>query len=340
MVGTRHYLRLAAHVRAAGGKLVLVGDPAQLAEIDAGGVFSALLHRRSPLSLTGNQRQTADWERAALIALRDGDADTALAAYVAAERIHVHVTPSRTCRQLATDYVAHRDQRDDPYAVVALAITRRDVARLNDTIRTELQANGALGPDTVVVPGDDDDRSYASGDLVIITSNDHRVGLLNGTRGTVIAVDPRRLSLRTESGDEVTVPTVWAASHLDHGYAMTVHKAQGLTTKVALLYGASALCQQAGYVAMSRGREANHLYASLGSLQPEPAGVGLGANEQLLTSNPAEVVRALAEFLGQDRRQVLALDQQPLLAEPTRDLGPSRYPWFAPSRGTGSDRSR
>ena len=41
---------------------------------------------------------------------------------------------------------------------------------------------------------------------------------------------------------------------------MTCHKAQGATVDVALLYGAGALTREAGYVALSRGRLANHLY--------------------------------------------------------------------------------
>jgi hypothetical protein len=124
---------------------------------------------------------------------------------------------------------------------------------------------------------------------------------------------------------------------------MTVHKAQGLTTAVALLYGASALCQQAGYVAMSRGREANHLYANLGSLQPGRAPAGLGCDDGVLASNSAEVVRALAGYFGHDRRQVLALDQQPSTSRPTLPTRePENWPfqWFEPNRDTGLGRSR
>ena len=50
--------------------------------------------------------------------------------------------------------------------------------------------------------------------------------------------------------------------HLDHGYAMTCHKAQGATVQTALLYGTGALTREAGYVALSRGRVANHLYVT------------------------------------------------------------------------------
>ena len=67
-----------------------------------------------------------------------------------------------------------------------------------------------------------------------------------GTTGQEIKLDARHL----------------AEGRLDHGYAATCHKAQGLTVDVALLYGTDALTREAGYVAMSRGRRANHLYAT------------------------------------------------------------------------------
>ena len=43
---------------------------------------------------------------------------------------------------------------------------------------------------------------------------------------------------------------------------MTCHKAQGATVDVALLYGTAGLTREAGYVALSRGRTANHLYVA------------------------------------------------------------------------------
>ena len=57
-----------------------------------------------------------------------------------------------------------------------------------------------------------------------------------------------------------------AEGRLDHGYATTCHKAQGLTVDVALVYGTDALTREAGYVALSRGRRANHLYATTSDL--------------------------------------------------------------------------
>ena len=78
------------------------------------------------------------------------------------------------------------------------------------------------------------------------------------------------MTLTTDEQQLVTVPVEWAGRHLDHGYAMTCHKAQGATVEVALLYGAGVLTREAGYVALSRGRAANHLYVPDG-LSDDPA---------------------------------------------------------------------
>jgi conjugative relaxase-like TrwC/TraI family protein len=338
MIGTVQFTRLARAVAAAGGKLVAVGDPSQLTEIDAGGMFAALVHTGEPLSLTGNQRQTANWEAAALTRLRDGEVDAALDSYIAHGRIHLGTDAVDVRRQLADHYVAQHVQGGD---VVALACSRRETAALNDAIREGMRAVGKVGPDRVTIPSESGDRCYASGDQVIVTHNDHQLGLLNGTRGVLVKVDDDALTLkRNDNGEAVSVTPAWAADHLDHGYAMTVHKAQGLTTRVALLYGSAALCQQAGYVGMSRGAEANHLYASTSAFVGESAGVqsDVPTFELVTGPDPEEVLGRLRERLAVSSRQTLASAQQPQLGPrglrpedlrlhhrpPERDLGRSR----------------
>ena len=63
---------------------------------------------------------------------------------------------------------------------------------------------------------------------------------------------PSYLDDRTVHGD----PT------LLHGYAMTVHVAQGLTVDHAFVLAGPGLNRELGYTALSRGRESNHLYAA------------------------------------------------------------------------------
>lgn len=80
MVDTRTLAGLLAHTRAAAGTLVLVGDPAQLPEVGAGGLFPALARHPDTIALTDNRRQTDEWERRALADLRAGDPGAAVAA--------------------------------------------------------------------------------------------------------------------------------------------------------------------------------------------------------------------------------------------------------------------
>lgn len=272
MADTRTLAMLLAHTRSAAGTLVLVGDPAQLPEIGAGGLFAALARHLDTIRLTDNRRQTAEWERRALSDLRAGDPDAAVATYAQHGRVHAAPTDQLPDR-IVDHYLRHldragQDDRDgdvepaDAERVVMLAVRRADVTHLNDTTRHRLLATGRLGPDAITAGQGERSREYRAGDRVLVTANDHRLGLLNGTRGTVTAVDRVRstLTLAVEDTQQVTVPADWAARHLDHGYAMTGHKAQGATVEVALLYGTGALTREAGYVALPRGRTANHRY--------------------------------------------------------------------------------
>jgi len=87
---------------------VLVGDPRQLPEIEAGGLFTQLAQHPRTLHLTDNRRQQDGWERDALAGLRTGNIDTALDAYIAHGRIH-QAPDSETLRaELVSDYLQAR----------------------------------------------------------------------------------------------------------------------------------------------------------------------------------------------------------------------------------------
>ena len=75
MIGTRKLARLLDHAHRAGAKIVLVGDPHQLPEIDAGGAFVGLAERLGAVQLVANRRQRDPVERRALLDLRNGAID-------------------------------------------------------------------------------------------------------------------------------------------------------------------------------------------------------------------------------------------------------------------------
>lgn len=193
---------------------------------------------------------------------RDGDPAAGLAAYAAAGRITTLAdADSQRAALVAAWWQATRDAAD-PGQTVMLAHRRADVAELNRRAPHTVQLAGRLtGPVVYGTDEQENPRCFAVGDLVILRRNDHRRGLINGQRGTVAAVDPPSGSLRIDTGDrQVTAGrSHLMAGVLEHGYALTVHQAQGLTVDRALPLGTASLYREAGYVGLSRARHRTDL---------------------------------------------------------------------------------
>jgi hypothetical protein len=241
--------------------VVLVGDPHQLPEIDAGGAFRALLARTDPIELHENRRQREAWERAALDQLRAGQAEEAIARYERHGRVVLGEGAEDVRQRLVEDWWKAAGEGE----AAMIAMRRDDVANLNGRARELMRASGQLGQDTLRVG----EREFAIGDHVVALKNARQLGVVNGTRAVVTRVDGDALALevRTHDGRDITLPQSYLESTtqaggrtLDHGYAITGHKAQGMTTGKAFVLGTDDLSREWGYVAMSRGSVENHLY--------------------------------------------------------------------------------
>ncbi len=91
--------------------------------------------------------------------------------------------------------------------------------------------------------------------------NNRRIGVLNGTLGTIVGTDGHDLVIDTDDGERRTLPFHYVIDgHVTHAYSFTIHKAQGLTVDVALLLGDDTLFAEAGYTGITRGRDQNRLY--------------------------------------------------------------------------------
>jgi len=95
---------------------------------------------------------------------------------------------------------------------------------------------------------------FASGDRTIFLRNERGLGVKNGTLGTVERANAQCLAVRTDDGREVAFDTKDYA-HIDHGYAATIHKAQGMTVDRAHVLATPGMDSHSAYVAMSRHRE-------------------------------------------------------------------------------------
>jgi AAA domain len=248
MLGSRKLARLLNHAHQAQAKVVLVGDDRQLAAIDAGGGFRALrLRLRLGASeLTKNRRQHHAWEREALELVRSGLVEEAVAAYRDHDRvICAESKPAATLALLQDWWQAWQESERDPaQTVVVLAARRSEVDRLNTACQQLLAAGGRLSPDRLQVQ----DRELAVGDRVVCGRNAiGQLGVANGTRGSITALDPkaRTLTIRLDGKDpqEVTLPAWYLDGRqrgernrrVDLAYATTGHRAQGLTRWRALV---------------------------------------------------------------------------------------------------------
>ena len=343
LVGTRKLAVLLDGAERARTKVVLIGDPRQLPEVEAGGAFAALA-RRDPIELTVNRRQTQPWEREALDQLRHGDVSRAVTVYRDRQRITLTDTADAARRQLVDDWWEAR-QVKGPDRVVMISLHQADVDDLNARARQLRQADRELtGPTLTTHSG----RQFCPGDEVMALRNDRRLGVTNGTRAVILTVLPssRCLELETTDGRRLTLPAAYLDDgHLTHGYAMTAYKAQGLTTGYAFVLGSDRLYREAGYTALSRATEATHLYhVAPPALRWQPAPdphVELTrllsrSGAQTLASEPAPIDRAAV------RDAALADPGDHLLSRigPPPPSGPARDAWAAAATAIDTYRQR
>jgi ATP-dependent exoDNAse (exonuclease V) alpha subunit len=282
MLGSRKLTRLLEHADQARAKVVLVGDDRQLAAIDAGGGFRALRLRLGASELVENRRQQQAWEREALDLVRSGLVEEAVAAYEAHERVVADDSkPAATLALLQDWWTAWQQADHDPtQEMVVLAARRAEVDRLNSACQELLAARGRLGSERLQV----EDRQLRVGDRVVCGHNAiGDLGVANGSRGTITALDPqaRTLTVRLDGtdGHQVTLPRSYLDGRgrgernrrVDLAYATTGHRAQGLTRGRALVRLTGSEDVNWLYVQLSRARQDTRLYAVVG---PEPQGAG------------------------------------------------------------------
>ena len=272
MAGTRDLVAIVQAVAASGARLLLVGDHHQLAEVSAGGGFEVALAQLGPLGrlseLTVNRRQRQPWEHGALEQLRNGDIATAWTIYKQHDAVNVFEQPDAMRTRLLTDWMnLHNEGGGD---VMMLTGTRARSAAMNRLARRSWNAAGRLSGPTLDVDG----RLFQVGERIICLRNDptqtdkfgNAARVDNGMVGTVVALDLQTAAVTIAlkgSGRQIVLDGGYVqGGWLDHGYAMTVHKAQGVTCDHVLVVGPDGLNREGIYVALSRARHTAHLYAT------------------------------------------------------------------------------
>jgi len=251
MLGTRQMERVVSHAQQHGAKVVMVGDPQQLQAIEAGAAFRAAAERHGAVEIASIRRQQIDWQREATRELATGRTGEALGRYE--EAGHLHVAETREAARAELVDAWDRDRQANPDASrIILTHTNDEVRALNEAVREKVRASGDLGDD-VTLKVERGARQFADGERVMFLKNERSLGVKNGSLGTVESVSDLRMSVKLDDGKAVAFDLKDYA-HLDHGYAATIHKAQGMTVDQVKLLATPGMDSHGAYVALSRHR--------------------------------------------------------------------------------------
>ncbi|WP_171018759.1 MobF family relaxase [Rhodococcus sp. Q] len=267
MASARDLADLTKIATESGAVVRLLGDPQQLASVEAGGVLRDLAERTNAPFLEKVHRFVTEGEAEASLAMRAG-AQNAIEWYDENGRI-VDAMKHELADKVFDAYVA--DVEADQVALM-VAPTNDLVRGLNEKAAAYYRDNGTVsGPGLILADG----LEAAVGDVVVTrknnskyvvktTSGEKKGRVKNGDLWTIAGLgDDGSMMLRNNiSGGEVTVAADYIADNVQLGYATTVHRSQGMTVGNCHVLASSNMDRQSLYVAMTRGKNTNIVYAA------------------------------------------------------------------------------
>ena len=259
MLATADLADLVDVVEAADAKLVLVGDHRQLGAVEAGGLFRLLVADSHAAELSGVRRFSHPWEANATLRLRQGD-DTVLGDYQA----HGRISGGSRDDMIDEAFATWRAARTAGESIVVVAADHATVDALALRARADRVAAGEVEPDGIPAGT----QIVGQGDEIVTTRNDrrlltdHRLWVRNGDRWHVEhrRDDGALVVTHLDGRGRVVLPTTYAADHVALAYAVTVHKAEGVTVDRAVLLADGATTGEHLYVGMTGGRHDNRVY--------------------------------------------------------------------------------
>ncbi len=240
------------------------------------------------------------WQVAVSEALRDGDAAQAIQAWHERGHFHLGFNEERTLRALVDEWERYTRQHPEKSSVV-LARTRAEARALSHLMRERRFARRSAADDAApkamtvhVSRGTEDDRTaspleIAVGDRLRIGATRWEKQLFNGTVVTVEKLkvlrheagteadgpragepgdqSPILIAARTDDGRKVTfrhdeIRDWYGNIRLDHGYAMTIAAAQGMTVDKTFLLADDRPARETIYPAATRHREEIDIYVN------------------------------------------------------------------------------
>lgn len=224
-------------VQRRGDKLVMIGDDKQLPPVGVGNSFSDMMQQGTISTAVISEIQRQKDNPAMLEAVNEiamGAPDKAL--QFLADNI-IEIEKSKERLEAVTNAYCELSPSEQKETMI---LTARNCEReaLNMKIRNRLIRCGQIeeGEKYLVEVGGKKpvERKFSAGDKVVFLKNDMRLGVMNGTKGEIKEIDGDIFKISVDNNKTVNVDINDYCS-IEHGYAVTTHKAQGATVKRAMI---------------------------------------------------------------------------------------------------------
>ncbi|WP_285100703.1 MobF family relaxase [Promicromonospora sp. MEB111] len=268
LAGTLSLAHVLTITQQAGGSIRLLGDPAQLGAVAAGGALRLIAEQTGAVELTQVHRFHTPGEADASLQLRDGD-HRGLDFYVTRHR-----TLGGSAAQMAEEMFANwMTDSDRGLSTIMIAATNTLVTTLSARARLHRVARGEVEGDGVTLH---DDTRAGVGDVIVTRLNNRHLRAVrddghidrgrdwvrNGdlwrviARGRGGALQARHL----DTGATVVLPVDYVAQHVELGYAATIHRVQGMTVDTCHAMVGVGMTRNELYTAITRGADSNRVY--------------------------------------------------------------------------------
>lgn len=244
-------------------QVVFSGDYDQLPPVGAGELFKALIEAGAGTAYLEDIRRQRDLEL--LEAVRQSVKGNPLKTYEILEsRGDYHQIGDKFNRMMRIRNLMAKAPLENYRKQLLLVSSNADRKEYNEIIRNEYRCKGEIedGWDFWITAHNgekdvEEKRRFAPRDRIIFTSNDKRLGVLNGTMGQIEAIKGNIFTVRTDIGEQVTFD-MGQYNSIDYSYAVTNYKAQGMGVELAVAdmpTSGRGQTRNAAYVDLSRAKQ-------------------------------------------------------------------------------------
>lgn len=257
--------QLMTAAEAKNAKVIFVGDRQQLLPVGVGNSFSVLIEtgKINAVVLEDIRRQKNPELLQAVREAVKGDLSKSLE--LIEKDMQVIAKHKDRLAAIVAEYTALTPQQQK--GTVILTAANKDRRLLNEAIRAELVKQGRLNSGKEFSTEDGQDKAskkeFSLNDKIIFLQNNNRLQVRNGQTGFVNKIEGNIITI--ESGGKEIAVDLAQYKKIDHGYAMTTHKAQGITTDRVLINLDSSQkllnSRNSFYVDISRARHKVKIFA-------------------------------------------------------------------------------